>query len=394
MKAKSALIVSSLFALSAGAVAQDTQDYTLSDALSGTKIPLVLSPSDIPDGFRPVKLTTASPGIDQAFGGPTAMSVFMSIGANTGLGTPEQVFFEIWPITWTHGDIVKVLGQDYVVTYSVDISPMAIRGLSVSHKLPPFNLKLKLIKSSDMGTIEPLPDWTKERYLRAVAMVTGASRNQVAMKPTTQKIALHVPSTTTGVTSVPHAPVIASEPAPTKPAQIEPSTLNANVYAGFNSTAVKGAAVARKDDPATYQKAQENARALASAMLLYAQDYDGNFPYVQSTRGADYVIYPYVKSNDVYKTMNPVQSGNFLFNMCLAGVNMGQIQDPANTPVFYDPIGWPNGTYLVAFADSHAKFLTMQEWQGIKINLTLKLKRTGKPLPADYGLPTTITGGH
>lgn len=124
-------------------------------------------------------------------------------------------------------------------------------------------------------------------------------------------------------------------------------------------------------------------------MLVYAQDYDGTFPYVQSSKGAEYVLYPYVKGLNVYQTMNPVHGGEFRFNMCLAGAKMADVIDAVNTPLFYDAFAWPNGTYLVAFADSHVKFLSAEQWDRVKKNLALKLKTYGKPLPADLELPKT-----
>jgi hypothetical protein len=153
------------------------------------------------------------------------------------------------------------------------------------------------------------------------------------------------------------------------------------------ATAVKGVSTERPVETALYTQAEQNAKSIASAMLVYAQDYDGTFPYVQSSKGAAYVLYPYVKGTNVYQTMNPVRGGEFRFNMSLAGVKMADITDAVNTPLFYDAFAWPNATYLVAFADSHVKFLTPDEWETVKKNLSLKLPKNGKPLPADLALP-------
>ena len=60
---------------------------------------------------------------------------------------------------------------------------------------------------------------------------------------------------------------------------------------------------------------------------------------------------------------------------------------------------WPNGTFLVGFADSHAMFLTVSEWASAKRNLQLNLKKMGMPLPANLGtesnqnLPSGSGGG-
>ena len=69
---------------------------------------------------------------------------------------------------------------------------------------------------------------------------------------------------------------------------------------------------------------------------------------------------------------------------------MSDIMNPSQTPLFYDPTMWPNGTFLVAFADSHAMFLTVTEWVQAKRNLQLTLHKIGSPMPANLGTESNI----
>lgn len=355
------------------------QDYSLTNAISGVDIPITMKPAEIPDDFKAVKISQAGAG--DAYGLGSMMPTLMAIGAVTNMGAPAEMFLEILPISWTKGQIVNVVGQEYVVTYGIDMGPETLKGMSGSKKLPAFNLRLKLIRTSDIGSLTPLPEWNKAKYLRAMAQVTIQSQIHVAMNKAPASV----------IPAIPAAPIVTSEPAPIKGApDVVVTTVPSNPTINISTTpetAVKGQSVAR-NNVSVYEAAQTNARNLAAAMLLYAQDYDGTFPYVQSTKGAEYVIYPYVKSTGIFQTLNPVRSGEFRFNMCLAGVPMNEITDPTETPLFYDPFAWDNGTYLVAFADSHAKFLSGDEWEILKKNLALKLERKGTPLPADLGLPT------
>lgn len=355
------------------------QDYSLNDALSGQTIPIVYKPANIPTEFKAVKITQV--GSNQ----------ILSAIENT---TQNDMFIEILPVSWTNGQVITVAGQQFLVTYGIDLGPSTMKAMNSMKKLQPFSLRLRLIKTSEISSITPMPEWTKTRYMRAIAQVTVESTTRLA----TNTPVLPETNTAPKIDSTPTpTPVAANEQQPTPTSDISPTTIaNTNTAPTTGVTAtpekiptevVKGISTERPVDAALYQQAQENAKSIASAMLVYAQDYDGTFPYVQSSRGAAYVIYPYVKGTNVYQTLNPVRGGEFRFNMSLAGVKMADITDPANTPLFYDAFAWPNSTYLVSFADSHVKFLTPDQWEVVKKNLALKLKRNGKPMPADLGLP-------
>ena len=381
------------FAVLLPGTAAFAQELSLSDALSGTNLPLSMKAIDIPDDFRAVKITQPNSG--DAIGLGSMMPTLIAVGAVNNLGAPGAMFIEILPISWTKGDIVKIMGQDYIVTYGIELGPTTLRGMSGSKKLPAFSLKLKLLKTSDIGSIVPLPEWTKDKYLRAMSQVSTIAT--IASAPATKRVAMRTPVEQAPTTTTPtSAEVIQTTESTTTTTTRVPATKTAVTTPApvtTGETAVKGLTVQRPIDANLYDSATQNAKSVASAMLLYAQDYNETFPYVQGSKGAEYVIYPYVKNIQVYQTLNPVRSGDFRFNMSLAGVPMSELAEPANTPLFYDPFAWPNNTYLVAFADSHVRFLTADEWQAAKRNLALKLKRVGNPLPATLALPNSITGG-
>lgn len=127
-----------------------------------------------------------------------------------------------------------------------------------------------------------------------------------------------------------------------------------------------------------------NVKQISLAVMMYAGDFDDEMPYVQSTKGAFEVIYPYLKNKEVTKSLNP-SGAKFLLNMAVAGVNMSSIELPAETVLFYEDKPWPDGTRVVSFTDGHAKKLSPEEWERYKPTLSLKIPKTGKPLPATLG---------
>lgn len=127
-----------------------------------------------------------------------------------------------------------------------------------------------------------------------------------------------------------------------------------------------------------------NVKQISLALMMYSSDYDDEIPYVQSTKGAFEVIYPYMKNKDITKSLNPA-GAKFLLNMAVAGVNMTSIESPAETVLFYEDKPWPDGTRVVSFTDGHAKRLSPEEWERYKPSLNLKFQRTSKPLPTTLG---------
>jgi hypothetical protein len=127
-----------------------------------------------------------------------------------------------------------------------------------------------------------------------------------------------------------------------------------------------------------------NAKQMALGMLMYISDYDNDFPYVQSTKGAYELLDPYIKNREVFKSQNP-DGAKFILNMAIAGANLASVQVPTETILFYEDKQWADGTRVVAFTDGSAKAVTSEEWAKIGNTLALKLPKKGKPLPATLG---------
>ena len=232
---------------------------------------------------------------------------------------------------WTKGDVVEIGGTGYLVTYQTDVLEVMVM-IDGEYESPQgLALHLDLVNLDNIMSIRPLADLTPEKY----AELFG---------------------------------------------DLFPDVSRMNEQ--------KAVAAAQR---AAERTALSNIKQISTGMMIYGTDYDDITPYAQSTRTVEYVIYPYMKNFELWNTLNP-NGSRFLFNMAVAGVNMAGIHDPVGTVMFYESHPWPDGRRLVSFMDSHARFLTEEEWQEVKGSLKLKLKRSAVPLPADYGLTRDSAG--
>jgi hypothetical protein len=158
---------------------------------------------------------------------------------------------------------------------------------------------------------------------------------------------------------------------------VRPDLDPAKLQTALSSPPPKVLSPAQEAAKRTY--ALSNVKQLALGMVMLSTDMDDIFPYVQSTAHMIELTMPYFKNAEIPKSLNP-NGGRLLFNISLAGVSAVELEAPHEVPMVYDEKPWPDGRWLVGFADSHAKFLTQAEWDGLAKNLKLKLKKHGKPL--------------
>ncbi|MCC7230544.1 MAG: hypothetical protein IT203_09115 [Fimbriimonadaceae bacterium] len=320
-----------LSALTFAVAIAPAQDLT--SFLKEGKYPQKIKPADLGEDMRAMKIVYEKQG-----GGGDIFSMLMnplmmmmgSLGqATTGGDTkpedPQQAaamaFFDRMGISWTNGSTVKVFDQDFLVTYSVQINLLEATKSKNPPDISKMDLVLTLINTKQIAAITPRLDLTKAEWMK---------------------------------------------PSPTPP------------------PGAAGGATTAPDMPEDRSQTISNLKQASIAMLMYAGDYDDVIPYVQSTKAAFEVLMPYAKSKDIFKSLN-TNGSKILLNMAVAGVNMGSIQNPVETVLFYESKTWPDGTRAVAFCDGHAKMVGEGEWESLKASLNLKLAKSGKPLPATLG---------
>jgi prepilin-type processing-associated H-X9-DG protein len=91
-----------------------------------------------------------------------------------------------------------------------------------------------------------------------------------------------------------------------------------------------------------------NARLIATALLMYVQDYDEMFPPNFGDEGVAQVLLPYLKDMGIFEV-----NGAFAFRYRMDGQSLANIESPATTEVGY--LELPNGR-MVIYADGHVKW--------------------------------------
>lgn len=260
-------------------------------------------------------------------------------------GTPSDPLSSLWPLMalgnrrnntdsnkynlaqcyWTNGDTVHALNRDFLVTYKLDLDLMSV-----------------MSQSSTNFTDDPSKPKAAEPTLKVDLVALDSIQG----------------------------------------AQPLPDLTRVQLMAAYGVT--EWAANAPGQMQARQTATLSNVRQAGLGLLMYCNDYDDYYPYVQSTKAAWYVEYPYLKTLDVFKTLNP-NGGMIRFNMGISGAVSSSIPSPAETVVMYESEAWPDGRRAVGFADGHAKLVSREDWAEMSKHLTpAGLKRAAKPLPASY----------
>lgn len=123
--------------------------------------------------FRPLKLKEQSSGVL----GDYYSGTYFQLGA-IGLSSASRddrlsMLLEILPVAWTKNELVKVFGQEFLATYILEPSLAALQEFASGKPLPSLRLKLKLMKTDQIGSIEPYPELNKEKYLEILQKLSG-----------------------------------------------------------------------------------------------------------------------------------------------------------------------------------------------------------------------------
>ena len=103
-----------------------------------------------------------------------------------------------------------------------------------------------------------------------------------------------------------------------------------------------------------------NMKQAATAVLLYASDYDDRLPHSFHNESSLYFILG-SKNADKAKTLNP-NGGSFMPNANLAGVFISDIEEPERTVLIYETQSWPNrDRRFYSFVDGSARSAPMAE---------------------------------
>jgi hypothetical protein len=111
-------------------------------------------------------------------------------------------------------------------------------------------------------------------------------------------------------------------------------------------------AIREMQDRADREQYMRNARLIATALLMYVQDYDERFPPNFGDEGVAQVLLPYLKDMGIFEV-----NSAFAFRYRMDGQSLANIESPATTEVGY--LELPNGR-VVIYADGHVKWQPRQ----------------------------------
>jgi hypothetical protein len=111
-------------------------------------------------------------------------------------------------------------------------------------------------------------------------------------------------------------------------------------------------AIREMQDRADREQYMRNARLIATALLMYVQDYDERFPPNFGDEGVAQVLLPYLKDMGIFEV-----NSAFAFRYRMDGQWIGDIQDVVSTEAGY--LELPNGR-VVIYADGHVKWQPRQ----------------------------------
>jgi hypothetical protein len=222
---------------------------------------------------------------------------------------------------WTRGDKTTINGQTFLVTYKPEMPGFLMTMRSPSLTGGSVILELDLIKTDAIIEIQPSVGLTKESFL--------SDAKEAGM-------------------------TFADNPTPAMMAVANSGDAQATTLS--------------------------NIKQLALGTIMYENDYDDLMPLAQSTAQVANEIRPYIKTEGVWKTMNP-NGGRILFNTNLSAVNSQSIAEPARTPMFFEQNAWPDGRRAVAYVDGHAKLEDEVTWQSLQALLHMRFPQAPPPAP-------------
>jgi hypothetical protein len=311
---------------------------------------LEISATAMPADFIAVEMQTAGGGggIEGMMTSPFMMLGMMMGGEQSDAPPPDAI--AALTAVWTKGQILRVDGQPYYVTYAFALSG------ALSSEEPPKTLRLKLIRVDSVTAIKPLGKISAD----LTRLIPPADARPAGPPPA--------------------APSLVEEPGAgmfeltgPKPVFLTP----AEAVSGSGRSA---------------RHAAMKALMLRTEIMLAEQK--NVFPYVQSTASMYGVLAgaraTAMSPMDFYRLAACPRDGvRFVFNMSLAGVDAGSLPNGASLPVWYEQDPDLDGNRIVGLMNGSSRLVNTAEWSA---NYTTLLRKTYRkapgrqPLPADYAV--------
>jgi hypothetical protein len=297
------------------------------DPLLGAGVAETLTAANWTPDYRPYRLAIQGASSGNIMGLDFSSLMMMSMmGGGGGGAQPPQFLTDISSV-WTKGEKVCIGGQSFLVGYKANVPNMMSMISHAGSGPKKLIMVLDLIRPDMITEIQPVVGLTKEAFLNE-GEVAGLA--------------------------------FADSP-----------------DASVGSSPVVQEAETREKATATLSNIKQDALAL----IMYMNDYDDVLPKGNSTAQIEDAAMPYLKTKNTWQTLNP-NGGRILFNMALSGVNESAIDMPAEVPLLFEEVAWPDGRRAVAYTDGHAKLEDQQTWALKQKYLHMKFKKLAHAKPA------------
>lgn len=162
----------------AASIAGAQNQATIEGVLSGRgAYPGSLKAADLPESYKACRIRVAGSGsagggLFDAMGGIMmgVMGAFGSMGGDSPSQSAPPPFLAYVDVSWTNGSIVQMAGSEFLVTYAMDLGLADMAAMSDQKGAPSFpDLKLTLVKIAAINSFQPLPNLTKEGFVKAMS---------------------------------------------------------------------------------------------------------------------------------------------------------------------------------------------------------------------------------
>lgn len=111
-------------------------------------------------------------------------------------------------------------------------------------------------------------------------------------------------------------------------------------------------------------RSESRLKQLGLAYLQYVQDNDEKFPARMDPASFQKVLYPYVKSKEIF--LQPGVNKPYLTNTRLSGHSVADLSEPSSMVVFYEAVPDGDGKRWVCLADGHVRQVGAADWTKLK----------------------------
>ncbi len=140
--------------------------------LNGNQWKGTILASEIPDGWKPVKI-----GINGQQNPLDALMPMLMFSSGNSENTKVTKILQLAELSWTDGEWRTIDGDAYLVTYKFDLNLSELADMHSATKMLSPRLKLHLVRKSAISSLTPDSELTKEEFVKTIAPLATTLEN-------------------------------------------------------------------------------------------------------------------------------------------------------------------------------------------------------------------------